>query len=75
MDPFLTTPSISNDFIFSYVSVAGHKEDTYMSDNFANAVTLAAERDRTRLCNLLDKMSICISDNLKVKKVICKQCK
>lgn len=75
MDPFLTTPSISNDFIFSYVSVAGHKEDTYMSDNFANAVTLAAERDKTRLCNLIDKMSICISDNLKVKKVICKQCK
>ena len=75
MDPFLTVPDISNDFVFSYVSMAGYREDSYLSENFTYAIDMAAKRDKTRFCNLIDKMSICIADNLNVKKIICKQCK
>ncbi len=75
MDPFLTAPDLSDDFVFSYVSISGYREDSYLSGNFTYAIEMAAKRDRTRFCNLIEKMSISISDNLEVKKVICKQCK
>lgn len=75
MDPFLDDPTISNDFIFSYVSIGGYKEDVYLSDNYAKMVALAAEKDRTRLCNLTDRMSVCILENTKVKKILCDKCK
>lgn len=75
MDPFLTAPDLSDDFVFSYVSISGYREDSYLSSNFTYAVEMASKRDRTRFCNLIEKMSISISDNLEVKKIICKQCK
>lgn len=75
MDPFITAPNLSDDFIFSYVSVGGYKEDTFLSPNYAYVFDIAAQRDRNRLCNLVEKMSICIADNSKVKKIICEQCK
>ncbi|MCQ2285637.1 MAG: CAP domain-containing protein [Bacteroidales bacterium] len=75
MNPFLDDKTISNDFIFSYVSLGGYKEEVYLSDNYAKMVALAAEKDRTRLCNLTDKMSICIMENVKVKKILCEKCK
>ncbi len=74
MEPFLSDPSISNDFLFSYVSIAAHREETYMSSFFTKAVKLAAERDGARLCGLFDKLPICVFDNAEVKKTVCKLC-
>lgn len=75
MEPFLDEPKISNDFIFSFVSLAAVREEMYMSGNFAKAVKLASEKDPTRLCNLFDKLPVVIFDNQDVKKVVCKTCK
>ena len=74
MEPFLSDPSISNDFLFSYVSLAAHREETYMSSFFTKAVKMAAERDGARLCGLFDKLPICVFDNAEVKKTVCKLC-
>lgn len=75
MDPFINEPQLSNDFIFAYVSIGGYREEVYLSDNYLKMVQRAAEKDPTRLCNLMSKMSICILDNYKIKKIVCKQCK
>ena len=74
MEPFLDDATISNDFLFSYVSLAAHREETYMSAFFTKAVKLAAERDAARLCGLFDKLPICVFDNTEVKKTVCKLC-
>ena len=74
MEPFLSDPNISNDFLFSYVSIAAHREETYMSSFFTKAVKMAAERDGARLCGLFDKLPICVFDNAEVKKTVCKLC-
>ena len=75
MNPFLDEKDLSDDFIFSYVSIGGYKEDVYLSDSYAKMVKLAAERDRARLCRMTEKMSIVILENEKVKKILCEQCK
>ena len=74
MEPFLTNNQISNDFLFSYISLAATREDLYMSGSFAKAVELAAQKDSTRLCNLFDNLPVIIFDNMDVKNIICKTC-
>lgn len=75
MEPFLDDPAISNDFLFSFISMMAVREEMYMSGNFSKAVQKASEKDPTRLCNLFDKLPIVIFDNQDVKKVVCKTCK
>ena len=75
MEPFLDEPKISNDFLFSFISMAAVREEMYMSGNFAKAVKMASEKDPTRLCNLFDKLPVIIFDNQEVQTVICKTCK
>ncbi len=74
MTPFLDDPAISEDFLFSYVTIAAHREETYLSGLFTKAVKLAAEKNPTRLCGLVDKLPSCILENEEAKKVICKAC-
>lgn len=74
MEPFLSDESISNDFLFSYISIAAHREESYMSSFFTNAVKMANDRAAARLCGLFDKLPICVFDNVEVKKLICKSC-
>ena len=74
MTPFLDDPTISEDFIFSYVSLAAHREETYLSGLFTKAVQLAADKNSVRLCGLIDKLPTCILENEEAKKIICKAC-
>lgn len=74
MEPFLNDESISNDFLFSYISIAAHREESYMSSFFTHAVKMANDRAAARLCGLFDKLPICVFDNVEVKKLICKSC-
>lgn len=74
MDPFLDDPTISEDFIFSYVSIAAHREETYLSSLFTKAVQLASEKNPARLCGLFDKLPYCVLENEDVKKIVCKAC-
>jgi hypothetical protein len=74
MEPFLDDSSISNDFLFSYISLSAHREADYLSSLFNAAVKMAAEKDPARLCGLFDKLPICVLDNQEVKTIICKTC-
>ena len=74
MTPFLDDETISEDFIFSYVSLAAHREETYLSGLFTKAVQLAADKNSARLCGLVDKLPSCILENEDAKKIICKAC-
>ncbi|MCK9339186.1 MAG: hypothetical protein M0P38_04265 [Bacteroidales bacterium] len=74
MEPFLSSPDISLDFLFSYISIAAVREELYLSANFSEAVKLAAEKDSARLCGLFDKLPIVVFDNKDVKTIICKTC-
>lgn len=74
MNPFLKEANLSDDFIFSYISIAAAREDCYMSSQFTNMVKLAAEKNPVRLCGLFDKLPIIIFDNQEVKNTICKSC-
>lgn len=75
MNPFLDDATISEDFIFSYVSIAAHREETYLSGLFTKAVLLAKEKNAARLCGLFEKLPACVMENADVKKIICKECK
>ena len=75
MEPFLKDKTISNDFLFSFISLSAVREELYMSANFTLAVQMASERDAARLCGLFDKLPVIIFDNQDVKKIICKTCK
>lgn len=74
MDPFLDDATISEDFIFSYVSIAAHREQTYLSSLFTKAVKIAAEKNPTRLCGLFDKLPYSVLENEEVKALVCKTC-
>ena len=75
MNPFLDDPTISEDFIFSYISIAAHREETFLSGLFTKAVQLAKDKNAPRLCGLFDKLPACVLENSDVKKIICKECR
>lgn len=74
LDPFLSDETISEDFIFFYVSTAAHREETYLSAMFAKAVELAANKNPARLCGLFDRLPVSVLENEDVKALICKTC-
>lgn len=74
MEPFLQDETISNDFLFSFISLCAVREELYMSAGFTYAVQLAAQKDGARLCGLFDKLPIIIFDNQEVKKIVMKEC-
>ena len=75
MNPFLDDATISEDFIFSYVSIGAHREEAYLSGLYTKAVQLAKEKNAARLCGLFEKLPACVLENADVKKLICKECK
>lgn len=75
MEPFINDKTISEDFLFSFISLSAVREELYMSGNMSAAVKLAADRAPARLCGLFDKLPIVIFDNQDVKKVVCKTCR
>lgn len=74
MEPYLDDANVSDDFIFSYISLGAHRPESYMCSMFTKAVKIGAERNAARLCGLFDKLPICVFDNVEVKKLVCKQC-
>lgn len=74
MDPFLDDPTISEDFIMSYVSIAAHCEQTYLSALFTKAVKIASQKNSGRLCDIFDKIPYCVMENEEVKAILCKNC-
>jgi len=70
----LSNPTISESLLFSIVQLAAHKEKTYTSSIFTQAVQMAVQRNPQGLCKLLDQFSVSIFDNKEVKKIYCKTC-
>lgn len=75
MEPFITDKSVSDDFLFAFISMSAVREELYMSNLFTMAVQLASERAGARLCGMFDKLPVVIFDNQDVKKIVCKNCK
>jgi uncharacterized protein YkwD len=73
--PLLSDSTISESLLFSIVQLAAHKEKTYLSSIFTQAVQMAIMRNPQRICNLLDEFSITIFDNKEVKKIYCNTCR
>jgi len=70
----LSDSTINETKLFSIVQLAAHKEKTYLSPIFTQAVQMAVQRDPRRLCTLLDTFSISVFDNIEVKKIYCNTC-
>jgi hypothetical protein len=73
--PSLSDSTISESKLFAVVQLAAHKEKTYLSSLFTQAVQMALLRNPQRLCNLLAEFSISVFDNKEVKKIYCNNCK
>jgi hypothetical protein len=74
LSPMLSDSTLNESTLLSIVQLAAHKEKTYLSSIFTQAVTLAAQRTPHKLCNLLDSFSISVFDNKEVKKIYCGTC-
>ncbi len=75
MKLYIDDKNISNDFLFTYLTLLSHKEDFYLTPSFTKIVNKCLEIDKPRLCSLLKKFSIQVLENTDVKKVYCKDCK
>lgn len=74
MDPFIYDSGISEDFLFSYISLGAHRPETYLNGLFTKAVLMGIEKNPQRVCGLFDKFSISVFDNVEVKSAVCKAC-
>ncbi len=75
MDPFIEDPSVSEDFIFTYLNLYSIDEKVYTSKNFEIACRLAANKNRSRFCDEIKTYSVLIRENLEAKNIICSQCR
>jgi hypothetical protein len=71
LSPLLSDSTISENQLFSIVQLAAHKDKTYLSSIFTQAVQLAHRRNPQRLCLLFNDFSAAILDNTEVKKIFC----
>ena len=75
MDPYIDSPSITTDFMFTYFSLLSHREDFYLTPSFAIIAKRCLEADKARFCTLMGKFSFQVLENGEVKKIFCKECK
>jgi hypothetical protein len=75
MDPFIKDPKVSEDFVFTYLSLYAMDENCYTSANFDIACKLAAERNAQRFCKAIQSFTYLVRENVEAKKIICKTCK
>ena len=78
METYLNEPNLSEDYLFTYISLCGHTQARIMSNRFAKAAQMAATKNPERFCNLFkdsEKTSFQVLDNPFVKDTYCKTCK
>jgi hypothetical protein len=75
LSPMLADSTINEAALFAIVQLAAHKEKTYLSSIFTQAVQMALQRNPQKLCTLLDEFSVAVFDNTEVKKIYCNTCK
>ena len=76
MTPMIHNPSISEEFIFTYLSMCTHTDYMHHTEVFEQALQRASEINQQKLCELIDtgKISFQIMENSTVKKFYCHVC-
>ncbi|MCK9562859.1 MAG: hypothetical protein M0R02_09110 [Bacteroidales bacterium] len=76
MAPMIHNPSISEEFIFTFLSMCTHTDYMHYTEIFEQALQRAFEINPKKLCELIDtgKISFQIMENLTVKKFYCHVC-
>lgn len=77
LEPWLSTPNVFDELIFTYLAICTHITYKFSSPKFVYAIKRALEMDKERLCLLYkrNKMSFQSFENPQVKEIICKECK
>jgi outer membrane protein OmpA-like peptidoglycan-associated protein len=70
LEPFLKVPDVSEDLLFSYISIASHLPEKFYSRTFSDALHKAKEKNPERYCKLFGEpfMSFQVLDNPNAKK-------
>jgi len=71
LTPLLSDSTISEPQLFSIIQLAAHKDKTYLSSIFTQAVQMALQRNPHKLSQLLKEFSVSVFDNKEVKKIYC----
>ena len=75
LDAFLEQ-DVSEEYLFTYLSLCSHSSSRIMSNKFSNAAKRAYKLNPRRFCALFkgDKFSIQVFDNPIIKEIYCKNC-
>lgn len=70
LEPFLKVDKVSEDLLFSYISIASHLPEKFYSRTFSDALHKAKEKNPERYCRLFGEpyMSFQVLDNPNAKK-------
>ncbi|MCD6018377.1 MAG: hypothetical protein K0S53_1498 [Bacteroidetes bacterium] len=70
LEPFLKVENVSEDLLFSYISIASHLPEKFYSRTFSDALHKAKEKNPERYCRLFGEpyMSFQVLDNPNAKK-------
>ena len=70
LEPFLKEENVSEDLLFSYISIASHLPEKFYSRTFSEALHKAKEKNSERYCKLFGEpfMSFQVLDNPNAKK-------
>ena len=76
LDPLVDNPEVSEEFLFTYVSLCSLYQPKLMSNKFSRALERASKMNPRRYCELFkgDKFSFQVFDNPYVKDYYCKTC-
>jgi len=74
MSPFINKKEISNDFLFTYLTLYSYREELYLSNRFYDIAKKCLEIDKARFCSTVRKFSFQVQDNLKFKELFCTEC-
>lgn len=76
LEPYLSTPNVSENLIFTYISSASRVQEKYYSRTFAKALAIAKDKNQERYCKLFGEpfMTFQVLENPEVKKVYQSSC-
>ncbi|MCK5823058.1 MAG: hypothetical protein KAG95_03580 [Bacteroidales bacterium] len=76
LEHFIYKKDVSEEVLFTYISLCSHFEDINSTQRFEVALRKASKMDKQRYCKLFDgsKLSFQIFENIKIKQDYCKEC-
>lgn len=70
LEPYVMNDQVDENLLFSYISIASHLPEKFYSRTFANAITIAKQKNQSRYCKLFGEpfMTFQVLDNPNIKK-------